>query len=273
MLGRRLIGLLLALAAPIAVRAEPLIEPALRMAPDIGPPTVALTLDACGGVTDHRILDVLVAEKIPATIFVTGIWLRRNPQALAVMLAHPDLFQLENHGRHHVPAVDHSASIFGLKAAGSPAAVKAEVMQGRDALKLATGQDSAWYRGAAAVYTESSVAEIEQMGFRVAGYSMSADGGTLFGREEVMKRLRAARDGDVILAHINHPEKTAGQGVAEGMVALKMRGFRFVRLGNAGVTWESGDAISQLLFSNSSHQHTPVMPAQAGIPLPLPAAQ
>jgi peptidoglycan/xylan/chitin deacetylase (PgdA/CDA1 family) len=180
---------------------------------------------------------VLVAEKIPATIFVTGIWLRRNPEALAVMLAHPDLFELENHGRHHVPAVDHPAAIYGIKAAGSPEAVKAEVQDGHDALLAASGRDAQWFRGAAAVYTASAISEIETMGFRVAGYSLSADGGTLFGREEVMKRMRGARDGDVLIAHINHPEKTAGQGVAEGLVQLKARGFRFVRLWNAGVRW------------------------------------
>jgi peptidoglycan/xylan/chitin deacetylase (PgdA/CDA1 family) len=237
MSGRRLIILVLALIAPAVAHAEPIIEPALRMAPDIGPPTVALTFDACGGKTDLRILDVLVAEKIPATIFVTGIWLRRNPQALATLLAHPGLFELENHGRHHVPAVGHPASIFGLKAAGSPDAVKAEVQQGGDALLSAAGREASWYRGAAAVYTASAIREIEGTGVRVAGYSLSADGGTLFGREEVMKRMRAARDGDVLLAHINHPEKTAGQGVADGLVEMKTRGFRFVRLGNAGVTF------------------------------------
>ncbi len=226
-----------ALGWPVELRADPIIEPSLRMAPDIGPPTVALTFDACGGVTDTRILDVLVTEKIPATIFVTGIWLRRNPRALQILLAHPDLFELQNHGRHHVPVVDHPATIYGIAAAGSPEAVRAEVEQGRDAMMEAMVPAPAWFRGAAAVYTESAIREIEAMGQRVAGYSLSADGGTLFGREEVMKRMRGARDGDVLLAHINHPEKTAGQGVAEALLDLKARGFRFVRLGSVGVTF------------------------------------
>jgi hypothetical protein len=43
-------------------------------------------------------------------------------------------------------------------------------------------------------------------------------------------RIGAAHDGDVILAHVNHPERPAGSGVVAGILGLKGRGFRFVRL-------------------------------------------
>jgi peptidoglycan/xylan/chitin deacetylase (PgdA/CDA1 family) len=56
-------------------------------------PQVALTLDACSGQTDMRILNTLVENHIPSTIFVTGRWLKRNAEALAVLKAHPDLFE------------------------------------------------------------------------------------------------------------------------------------------------------------------------------------
>ena len=49
-----------------------IIEPQLNLAgAKSNPIQVALTLDACSGDIDHRILDVLVREKIPATLFVT----------------------------------------------------------------------------------------------------------------------------------------------------------------------------------------------------------
>ena len=59
------------------------------VAPGASGVTVALTLDACMGAVDDRILGVLVEKAIPATIFVTHRWLTRNPAALAVLLAHP----------------------------------------------------------------------------------------------------------------------------------------------------------------------------------------
>src|SRR4051794_40135874 len=76
---------------------EALVEPEMRLAVPAGSPrTVALTLDACGGGTDLRILDALLAMSVPATIFVTGLWLRNNSTALSVLLGRPDLFALQN---------------------------------------------------------------------------------------------------------------------------------------------------------------------------------
>ena len=113
-----------AIAAP-AFAGTGLVEPTLKMQPGkASAPRVAITLDACMGKTDFRILDTLVTEKIPATIFVTARWLRNNPQALAIMLDHPDLFELENHGENHIPAVDKPVLIYGIAAAGSTEAVK-----------------------------------------------------------------------------------------------------------------------------------------------------
>ena len=108
-----------------AGHAAPLREPTLHIATQAdtaAPPRVAVTLDACGGRTDQRILSALVENRIPATIFVTGLWLKRNPEALAIMQAHPDLFELENHGGRHIPAVDTPRKIYGISAAGTPEA-------------------------------------------------------------------------------------------------------------------------------------------------------
>jgi peptidoglycan/xylan/chitin deacetylase (PgdA/CDA1 family) len=241
---RHAFGLLLA-AAVIAIAASPLeaasprlIEVHMRLASDRGPPTVALTFDACGGKTDRRILDLLVRERIPATIFVTSIWLRRNPEGLALLLANPGLFGIENHGRHHVPAVDRAANIFGLKAAGSAQAVAAEIEGGREDIIKATGRTPQWYRGAAAVYTGESLDLARHLGQRIAGFSIAADGGALLSRSQTSRRIAAARDGDILLMHINHPERRAGQGVAEGLLELKRRGYRFVRLDSPGVGFE-----------------------------------
>ena len=49
------------------------------------PRTVALTLDACSGAADMRIIDTLIALSVPATIFVTGLWLRTNRALLGVL--------------------------------------------------------------------------------------------------------------------------------------------------------------------------------------------
>ena len=97
--------ILLGLALP-AGAGTPLGEPRLTLPGSHHPPQVALTLDACSGKADQRIIRALVANSIPATVFVTARWLRRNGDTVKLMLAHPDLFQIENHGAKHVPAID-----------------------------------------------------------------------------------------------------------------------------------------------------------------------
>lgn len=227
----------LALACMLAAVASPvlagsgLLEPTLKMQPGkVHAPRVAITLDACMGKTDFRILDTLVDEQIPATIFVTARWLKHNPEALAVMMAHPDLFELENHGENHIPAVDKPASIYGIAAAGSPEAVEKEVEGGRQAIIAATGQQPQWFRGATAKYTASSMAQINRLGMRVAGYSVNGDGGSLLGAAITAKHIASAKDGDVIISHINQPTHEAGDGVVKGLLALKARGVIFTRL-------------------------------------------
>jgi peptidoglycan/xylan/chitin deacetylase (PgdA/CDA1 family) len=226
---------LVLLGSGSAFAASGIVEPRMTIAPGgTGGPRVALTLDACDGRTDMRIVDVLIGNRIPATIFASGRWIRSNPAALKLLLAHPDLFEIEDHGARHVPAIDRPVRVYGLLTAGSPAGVTAEVEGGADAVARATGRRPLWFRGAAAQYTPTSLALIRSLGFKIGGYSLSADEGALLGTRQTAARIAAARDGDVIIAHVNHPEKPAGAGVAGGVLALKARGFTFVTLEEAG---------------------------------------
>lgn len=227
-------GLILAsLAVLPAAAGTPLGEPKLVLPHGAAhqQPHVALTLDACSGKSDQRIFQALVADNIPATVFVTARWLRRNGDTVAMMLAHPDLFQIENHGARHVPAVAVPMKVYGIASAGSPDAVKAEVAGGRQAVLAATGRDPLWFRGATGRYDTAAMAEIRALGEAIAGYSIRADDGATLPAAAVVRRLAAARDGDVIIAHVNQPDRPSGAGVVQGILALKAKGYLFVKLG------------------------------------------
>ncbi|WP_337266378.1 polysaccharide deacetylase family protein [Oryzifoliimicrobium ureilyticus] len=209
-----------------------LLEPHLHIARfgQKGQRQVALTFDACMGKADERILSTLVSERIPATIFVTARWLRHNPEALRTLLANPDLFELENHGANHIPAVGMPVAIYGIPAAGSPAAVESEVSGGAAAMISAGIPAPHWFRGATAKYDPASIAQIRAMGYRIAGYSVNGDGGSLLGAAITEKHIVGAKDGDVVIAHINQPTHAAGEGVAKALIELKASGVHFVRL-------------------------------------------
>lgn len=207
------------------------ISPRLRLAPSgQGPGRVALTLDACMGAADMRVLDGLIQLGLRATIFVTARWLYSNPGTSALLRSRQDLFALENHGERHVPAVLGAGRVFGLAVAGSLEAVQREVAGGTAAIEAIGAPRPRWYRGATALYSPEALDRIRAMGLGVAGFSVNADEGASLPAARVAQRIAAARDGDVIIAHVNHPERPAGFGVVEGVAMLKARGTGFAWL-------------------------------------------
>ena len=236
-LSRLFACLLLLFAAQGAFAAPRGIEVHQRLLPVSGaPPRVALTLDACSGHYDADLIRFLVRRRIAATLFVTARWLERNPAGVADILAHPELFAVENHGERHIPAVIGAGRlVYGIPGEPDLAHLQREVLGGAEAIQRVFRLTPRWYRAATAQYDASAISAIESMGFRVAGFTLNADAGAVLPRKTVAERVRRASDGDIILAHMNRPASSAGEGLAEGLQALQEAGYQFVRLDSVDV--------------------------------------
>jgi peptidoglycan/xylan/chitin deacetylase (PgdA/CDA1 family) len=195
---------------------------------------VALTLDACPGEFDERIATALVESGIPATIFVTNLWLVRNPAGLAFLLAHRDLFGIENHGELHIPPILGHRRIYGISIAGDLVTVRREVTLGAASISIATGTAPRWYRAATGHYSPSAIPAIQRLGCGIAGYSLNADAGASLPARSVADRIEKATNGEVIVAHINQPHRPSGPGVIAGVRELQGRGANFCRLDQFG---------------------------------------
>jgi len=211
-------------------RASDLIEPHMHFTPANGARQVAITLDACMGATDMRILGPLIENRIPVTLFATRRWLDRNPATIALLRQHPDLFAVENHGAQHLSAVIGTARPYGLVPAGTARAVAEEVRGGAEAITRAFGTTPKWYRDATALYSPDAMALIDTMGYRIAGFSLNGDFGASASARMAHKRIAGAKSGDIVISHINQPHRPAGAGVISGILALKDRGFQFRHL-------------------------------------------
>lgn len=198
--------------------------------------TLALTLDACEGEYDAALVELLVARQIPATVFATRRWIDRHPEAVAVLKAHPMLFDLEDHGdRHRAAVIGPGRRVFGV--AGSPDLdhLRREVSGGAQAIEHATGTPPRWYRGATAEYDRQALQTIDAMGYRVAGFSLNADEGATLHKKTIIARLQRARPGDIIIAHMNRPASDTAEALAVALPVLQARGFRFVTLRDSEV--------------------------------------
>jgi peptidoglycan/xylan/chitin deacetylase (PgdA/CDA1 family) len=192
---------------------------------------IALTLDACSGKYDDDLINFLIQNRIPATIFATKKWLDQNPLGLSVIKAHLDLFDVEDHGEKHIPAViGVGRKVYGIPGEPDVIHLRREVVEGARAIEEATGIAPHWYRGATAEYDAQAIKEIDTLGYKIAGFSVNADSGATLKKIAIERRLEHVKAGDVIIAHMNKPASDSAEGLSVGLAHLLKMGFFFVRL-------------------------------------------
>ena len=200
-------------------------------------PLIALTLDACSGKYDARLIEFLIGQHIPATIFVTKRWIDRNPVGVSVIKANLDLFEVEDHGENHIPAIIGAGRrVYGIAGVPDLNHLRREVTEGARAIHETIGVTPRWYRGATAEYDQEAITEIERLGYKIAGFSINADDGATLNQWRIEKRLQRVRAGDIIIAHMNKPTSDSANGLMAGLRKLLGGGFIFVRLDRAKVS-------------------------------------
>lgn len=194
---------------------------------------IALTFDACGSTHgmryDKTLIDYLRKERIPATLFINGRWIAAN-RAEFDRLAADSLFEIANHGQHHRPASVNGRSVYGISGTKDVGQLVDEIeLNARKLLEL-TGKRPQFYRSGTAYYDEVAVKISQELGHKVAGFSLLGDAGATYSRGKVASALLAAKPGDIAILHFNHPESGTAAGIMDAIPELRKRGFRFVRL-------------------------------------------
>jgi peptidoglycan/xylan/chitin deacetylase (PgdA/CDA1 family) len=196
--------------------------------------TIALTFDLCGGrrtEIDEKLIKYLIHNEIPATFFLSSSWTEaRSADALVREMLSAPFFEIENHGTRHVPLSVNGRYAYKTKGASSVEEVFDEVEINAQELKLLTGKVPLVFRSGTAHYDDVSIRIVAAMGYKIAGFSINGDEGATASAKKVKRNILAAKGGEIVLCHANHP----GSGTAEGLIAavneLKLRGFVFVTL-------------------------------------------
>ena len=207
--------------------------PGVRTRLDSDDKVIALTLDACGSASgkgvDSRLMEFLVREHIPATLFINGRWIDANPDLFRQLAANP-LFEIANHGIRHKPASISGRSIYGIDGTKSIGEVVEEIELNARKIEAMSGVRPRLYRSGTAYYDEIAVQISRELGHEVAGYSLLGDAGATWSADQVKAALLKAVPGDIALLHMNHPEAGTGAGIMAAVPELQKRGFRFVRM-------------------------------------------
>jgi peptidoglycan/xylan/chitin deacetylase (PgdA/CDA1 family) len=204
---------------------------------------VALTLDM-GGRLDPGIdiLNLLIANHVCATIFPTGAMAQttQGQQVMAVIRAHPELFEIGNHTMHHCNLV--------AGGGGSPSAapctgvtptddfIREELTDAAAILEQLSGQEPVPYwrppygavnqavRDAAASvgYTKTFMWDIDTIDWKPI-----ADGGPT-AQQIATKVVSNARDGSIVLMHLGGYETLDALEIM--IPGLRDRGFLLTSL-------------------------------------------
>ncbi len=194
---------------------------------------IALTFDACGGRNDgynKELIDYLRAEKIPATLFVTGVWIDKYPEIFAELAADP-LFEIENHGLLHRLCSTEGRSMYGVRGTRNLDGVIDEMELGARKIGSLTGRRPVFFRPATAYTDELSRRVAGRLGMEVVSYDiLSGDANRASARTMSRNVLAGARHGAVVIMHFNHPEWPVAGALRLAVPELRKRGFHFSKL-------------------------------------------
>ncbi len=201
-------------------------------------PVVALTFDGCGGATpgssgsgyDRALIDLLRRHGARATIFLNARWIAANPAVTDELVRDP-LFEIGNHGTRHLPLSVTGRAAYGIAGTRSVAEAYDEVAGNHETLTRLVGTPPRFFRSGTAHCDDVGVQIAAELGERVVNFTVNGDAGATASTSGVAAALDTARGGDIVISHLNHPERQTATGYAVGLPRLLGRGLRPVTLG------------------------------------------
>ncbi len=194
---------------------------------------IALTFDACGGRHsgyDEKLIEYLRREQIPATLFVTGIWIDKNRETFE-KLARDPLFEIENHGLLHRLCSTEGRSKYGVYPTRDLGDVLDEMELGARKITQLTGRRPLFFRSATAYTDELSLRVAQRIGMEVVSYDVLSGDAMHQSAKKMNKNILAgARHGAVVIMHFNHPEWPGLAALELAVPELRRRGFAFGKL-------------------------------------------
>ncbi|GAA0071402.1 polysaccharide deacetylase family protein [Clostridium sardiniense] len=194
---------------------------------------VFLTFDACGGTHgndyDKELIEYLKKEGIEATLFINSRWIDSN-KGIFNDLAKNNLFSIQNHGTLHKPLSVNGREVYKIKGTNSVKEVYDEI-SGNDAkIKELTGKKPKLFRSGTAYYDDISVNIAKDLGYEIGGFDVLGDAGATFSKEQIIKQGKTAKNGSILIYHMNKPKGETFEGVKVVIENLKKAGYSFKKI-------------------------------------------
>jgi len=186
---------------------------------------IALTFDACPTGKpeeyDEKVVEVLLKEKVPATLFMSGRWVEKNPEK-AKFLADQSQFEIAGHSYYH-PHMMEKTDERDLR----------EFTRTQAIIKKVTGKKPQYFRPPFGEVDERVAKLAAQAGLVTIQYDIaSGDPDPNLSAQRIARAVvREAKGGSIVVFHMNKNGVHTAEVLPEVIEGLRKKGFTFVTVG------------------------------------------
>ena len=187
--------------------------------------SIALTFDACPTTLadeyDKDVIETLLREKVPATLFLSGRWVEKNPAA-AKFLADQPQFEIAAHSYYHPHLLEKTDD-----------RILREMKRTQAIIKRTTGRTPRYFRPPFGEVDERVAKLALTAGLTTIQYDIASgdpDPG-LSPRRIVRTVLKDAKGGSIIVFHMNRNGVHTAEFLPEIIDGLRKMGFTLVTVG------------------------------------------
>jgi peptidoglycan-N-acetylglucosamine deacetylase len=186
---------------------------------------VALTFDACPTTLpdeyDEKVIEVLLRDKTPATLFLSGRWVEKNRETVKFLASQPQ-FEIANHAFWHPHLMKKDDG-----------RILRELKRTQAIIKKLTGKTPRYFRSPYGEVDERIAAIAKTAGLTVIQYDIvSGDPDERLSAQRIVHGvLREAKGGSIIVFHMNRRGVHTAEILPDIIAGLRKKGFMLVTIG------------------------------------------
>jgi peptidoglycan/xylan/chitin deacetylase (PgdA/CDA1 family) len=186
---------------------------------------VALTFDACPtgkeDEYDERVIEVLIREKVPATLFMSGRWVEKNEEKTKFLAGQPQ-FEIANHAFWHPHMLEKDDE-----------RIVRELKRTQSIIKKITGKRPKYFRPPFGEVDERLAKLAAQAGLVTVQYDVASgdpDPG-LPAKRIARAVVEEAKGGSIVVFHMNENGVRTAEALPGIVKGLREKGFELVTVG------------------------------------------
>ncbi len=185
---------------------------------------IAITFDACSFIhaskVDKKLVEILVDNHVPATLFLGGKWVLDQPKEARYLASIP-FFEIANHSFHHPHLTRMSA-----------AAIRHELKAAQDAIESVTGVRPRYFRAPYGEYDNTLVRIAASLGLTTIQFDLASGDPDKHITAARLSRwvIHKARGGSIVVMHINTHGWHTAEALPTIIKTLRERGYHFVTI-------------------------------------------